>query len=378
MNIRIVRTVEEFAKLKKDWDLIGSSIAYKFDWLFVWWEQFHENNELSILVVEDNGKVIGIAPIYIKTERLMKFFKIRKLSFLGGGLSDNLDFFVHQAYDSEKVFKGLFAYIFSNLQFDTIELNQVCSFGPNFHLWQKYCANYGFKTEEDLVCQRVKLSDYSSYDEYYEKNLSKSHKTSIKYRNNKVLKSGRTVEYVIKNDITEDEFKKLANVNISRQRYLMNKGDSNRYCYFIDDKKYNFLKNYFCNANPKDVMLAYAVCDGEMTAYMLYLINDKTLYYWNTGFNIEYDMFAPTKLLINETLKWAFENNYECIDFILGSETYKSHWANEITPTYTYKKKKTVKSNFLDEFRKIVPAFLQTKYNDLDIMKLKNPDFQID
>ena len=60
-------------------------------------------------------------------------------------------------------------------------------------------------------------------------------------------------------------------------------------------------------------------CNETVISYYLILLNNNTIAFWSTGFDNDYEMYAPTKLLINEIVKYALK--IIMILLILGVET---------------------------------------------------------
>ena len=120
-------------------------------------------------------------------------------------------------------------------------------------------------------------------------------------------------------------------------------------------------KEYFCQGNPDTKMLVYMQCNDIIIAYFLILLNHNTIALWNTGFDPEYGEYCPSKFLINELVKYAFENNYKYLDFLRGNEKYKQQWTNDITINYNLVKKRTFKANIVCLYRNCAPGFIMTK-----------------
>ncbi|OGH99875.1 MAG: hypothetical protein A2104_08900 [Candidatus Melainabacteria bacterium GWF2_32_7] len=343
MNIRIIDNEEDFLAIKTDWDRLAQDMISfnKFEWTHIWWKHFKEGNDLSILVAEKDGKTVGIAPLYVRNINVFKFLSFKKVTFLGGKISDYLDFLIQQDENRESTFVALLDYVLNKFSFDILELKQINSDYPNFDLWQKYSKKLGLKFIDYGIfskCHILRLNKFDSYDEYFNQ-LGKNHKKSIKLRQNKVKKEFKNVEYTFKSDITPEDIRIIADINIKRQKFLIEKGKEDRFCYFTDLQEKNFISDYFCNSNSDSKMLAYLKCDDKVIAYNLILVNDKGLCYWNGAFDTDYEVYSPSKLLFNELIKYSYENNYEYFDFMRGSDPFKLQWTNDITTNYILSKK---------------------------------------
>lgn len=362
MNIRVVTDDKEFLSLNDDWDKLAKGLIpfQRFNWMYTWWKYFKESNDLKILVINDGDKIFGIAPLFIKNMSFFKFLTIRKLCFLGDGIAPYSDFLIQQDQNREQVFQLLFRFIFVHLSFDIVWLSNINSQNPHFDLWQKYTHLTNLKLEVTYRCPKICFSMYTSYKDYFDR-LSKNHKQSLKFRQNKVMKSGIDVEYVFKRDITEEDMKTIATVHIKRQTFLSQRNIPGRFSYFANTKIMDFLKDYFCRCNHDTKILAYMKFNGLPVSYILLIANENTLFYWNTAFDNDYAFFSPTKLLINELIKYAFENNFTHLDFLRGSNLYKLQWSNDMSVNYQLKIRKTIKAKLSYLYKSVAPEFLLPK-----------------
>ncbi|OGI05367.1 MAG: hypothetical protein A2104_05155 [Candidatus Melainabacteria bacterium GWF2_32_7] len=358
MRIRAIENEQEFLEIKEDWNrlAIGLSPFNDFDWMYKWWQYFKGKNNLKILVVEKNSRITGIAPLYLKNIRVLKVLPFKKLCFLGENLSDYLDFLLDSEY-KEETFEQLINYIINKLDYDFLELGQLNSKYPNFTLWQKYTENLKLEFVSNQECPRILLTNFASYDDFYKK-MNKNLKGSIKFRQGKVRKHGINLEYIFKNEITEKDIGVISKISLKRQVFLYKKGDNKRFCYFVDKTKKNFIRDYFCSTNSENTLLAYAVCNGEVVAYDLALLSKDTMYLWNAAFDPDYDMYSPLKLLINELLKYAFENNFKYFDFLRGKDRYKLEWTDNLSLNYKITRNNSAISHISHIYNNITPKFL--------------------
>jgi CelD/BcsL family acetyltransferase involved in cellulose biosynthesis len=60
----------------------GGSIFVSFDWTIEWLRHFDRSAQPRVILVEEDGGVVGIAPFVVWEERSMGM-KVRKLSLVG-------------------------------------------------------------------------------------------------------------------------------------------------------------------------------------------------------------------------------------------------------------------------------------------------------
>ncbi len=110
LTIRSVTTDEELAGLAGSWNSLLSSTRTKnpfltHEWMSSWWEVFGEGLEMRVLVAEEDGRVVGIAPFYAETARVAPGIQIRQLSLMGDKEvgSDFLDLIVHRDREGDVI-----------------------------------------------------------------------------------------------------------------------------------------------------------------------------------------------------------------------------------------------------------------------------------
>lgn len=99
ISCEIVDDVKRFAALRAEWNglLIESdanTVFLTWEWLYTWWRHYGTGQGLFIIVARENGRLIGIAPLYLGEAKMWWNTPIQQLRFLGSGevCSDYLDF----------------------------------------------------------------------------------------------------------------------------------------------------------------------------------------------------------------------------------------------------------------------------------------------
>jgi CelD/BcsL family acetyltransferase involved in cellulose biosynthesis len=103
-QIIVASTKEEFDALEEPWNLLlnlaNTTVYQTFEWLRTWWKyKAGAGDKLHILVFYEDELVVGIAPLYIQTIRLLGLPVSRRLTVIGTGLSDYVDFLLDPAYE---------------------------------------------------------------------------------------------------------------------------------------------------------------------------------------------------------------------------------------------------------------------------------------
>lgn len=108
IEVRVVRTTRDFDALEPAWDELhgacGAGVFQSFAWQRAWWKHLGEDEasrrELLVLVAIAAERVVAIAPLFVATLRPAPLLRLRRISFLGTGLTDRLDVLAAEGFES--------------------------------------------------------------------------------------------------------------------------------------------------------------------------------------------------------------------------------------------------------------------------------------
>jgi CelD/BcsL family acetyltransferase involved in cellulose biosynthesis len=113
LTVEKVSTIGEFARLEPVWnrllnESVSNHISLTWEWLMTWWEVFHEQRELYLLVVRDRDEVVGLAPLLKRSVSHFGVLAYSRLEFLATGedeadeiCSPDLDFILRRGRETE-------------------------------------------------------------------------------------------------------------------------------------------------------------------------------------------------------------------------------------------------------------------------------------
>jgi len=174
MRTEILRTKEEFARLRGEWNRLLSqsaadTIFLTWEWLWSWWESYAEPaDDLHIIVIRDvDGQPAGIVPLFIRKEGWSSVYRRKTLRFIGEGSwdSDYLDMIVRTA-DQEQTLNSIREYLRTNKRlWDVMELPSVPETSPTLKwLAELRSAGEVMLRDEMVPCAMTPLT--ASWDEY--------------------------------------------------------------------------------------------------------------------------------------------------------------------------------------------------------------------
>lgn len=104
MSIRLVTTEEEFTALKEGWQELQAANPnhtpfQSWEWNFAWWRHFGTPGRLRLFVVEADGRLIGVAPLFLAARYLG--WPLRHLAFIARKRADYLDFVIRPGHERQ-------------------------------------------------------------------------------------------------------------------------------------------------------------------------------------------------------------------------------------------------------------------------------------
>ena len=332
LKVNIVTTTEEFKTLEDEWNKLivqtdVENLFLTFDWIFTWWVIFSGQNKiLELVTVRDAGELVAIAPLYME----IGFFSILKFMSSGEPLyPDYLNFIVKDGYETnaaELILKNI-----NMIKWDYLVLSDLFQDTKTTH---SIISNYKrifdkIQIAECAQCPYIKLPD--SYRKYYT-GLSRNQRSKISNSINRLKKEfGNNTEYgYLPSEKMHEGLNELAHLH--RKRWTRKKEEHT----FIDNKYIKFHENFIkktLNAN-KGTVLIYYLKAREKIISMIYTFNyQRNLYYYQSGFDPEYQRVRPGLLLLNYIIKNCIENNLDELDFLKGDHHYKTDWADNTRKT---------------------------------------------
>ena len=333
VQIEAINNINDLLRLKAIWnDLLkhsGSATPFlTFEWLTTWWDCYNNGKQLFVLIAREDGEIVGIAPLYIEKKVYYKLIPLKKICFLGTGISDYLDFFI--AKNREQVLNAFFNYLYTHRKlWSILRLREINESSPNFPILQNIVAqNSKIKLDELNICPYIEIS--KTWDSYYA-SLSKNFRQDLRTQFNRMKKND--VSYKILKD-TKDFDGELLNQLLTI--HLQNITAKNKTSFLQTAAGKKFLTSILTAWQNEDICILYSLKIGEnIAAYALCFRFEKKMYYWLVGIEREYEFYSPGKILLHDLLLEIFRLGILIeFDLLRGEEEYKYRWTDKERKNY--------------------------------------------
>lgn len=316
----------QIESIKEDWEQLyqGKDMTYyqSYDWYLMLRSYSLKDNLLHknifALCRNEKGKAILIAPLWILRRSIWWPFNRKGIYLIGReGASDYLSIIYQEFHDD--AFDYLLHELCQKYHLHTIKFEQI----------KEDTALYNYILGKNIIKNHrlisVSLSLPATEDDY-QKMLSKSSRQNLRTANNRLLKDGKKLEFV------------LDDPNVDKKEcYRIKKSRLKKKNYEPDKKK--VLKNWllrrltikfpdytpFLTETETHIMSAY--CDGKLAAFFNYGVDSlrNNINIMTAGTNEEFARYSPGMLLMYEFIKHTIAHHPEIsvIDFTRGDEHYK-------------------------------------------------------
>jgi CelD/BcsL family acetyltransferase involved in cellulose biosynthesis len=325
--IRVQKLTELATAYAESWDrLAGSSPFTSWTWMSTWWKYYGQDNELYVLVVKDDaGEVLGIAPWYQESSTT----RGRRIKFLGMGhaCSDYLGLLAKDE-DLSRVCRAIAEWLhFVNDDveqkklhgWDFLSVEGVCPTDTSMACLREALDALGYQInfESTPSCWRNELR--GNWDAYLA-GLSKKRRRKVRDLKRKYIDTGRTTfEYAQTAEQMRQFYQDFVELHCSRRMSL---GDGG--C-FVSTEFSGFLREVTGHCfQAGNLLLARLLLDGKLASCSVGILRDKTHFMYQTGMQPKLHMHNPGWLMNIHNILEGHQNGVEVIDYLRGDEPYKA------------------------------------------------------
>src|SRR3989338_954193 len=330
-RVEIIDTETRWEELRAAWhDLLSAShltsIFQSWEWLRTWWEVFGAKKRLWILAVRHpDGRLLGLAPWYLRIEKFFGVLPHRVVRWLGDGelvAPEYLDVIARQE-DAEDVAKAIGQFLASNDQWDRCALRRGLTASAALRRLQTTLmafGGWGRSQPEWSPCPYVELPP--TWEEYFNR-LSPDMRHNIKRRRKKLDRDypGHTLA------VGSPDGDVRRGLMMVRELHLKRKGTQGIVSPFEQPLYLDFhLKLAERLERQGALYLAFLNVEGKPVAAQYGFRDDGILYAYQMCFDPAYGKAGVAQVLLSHIIETEIQRGTRRIDFLRGAETYKYDW----------------------------------------------------
>ncbi len=320
-----VTEVSDFESIRDVWAQIlvenrfGNNVFLTADWLSTWWKHFGEQRKLLLLTVEENNRVLGIAPLMLTKYKLPPFGAIRKIEFLGTRHSDYNNFII--AKKEKECVRRIIDYLNGAEEWDWIELKEI---PESINYSRLLFAGPNSKLEiRERVCN---LCPYIPLPKKFE-SLKETFSRNLRQNLNRYFRKIQAEHKVDLKRFDEAGYSVKEAMNLFIKLHEMKWNSEGKPGAFAEEAFRNFHMDVAESlARNEWLGIYFLMLDGEPIAAQYNFEYYQKMYYYLAGFLPSYSNFSVGNLLIMLLLRRCIERGFTEYDMTRGGEPYKIQW----------------------------------------------------
>lgn len=347
-----VKEIGDFQLLKEEWNglleksLLGNNVFLTWEWLSTWWKHFGEGRKLLVLMVEEQDRILAIAPLMLTKYRLLGFGNIQKIEFVGTPDSDYHNFIILER--EEECLRLMIRYVKENLSgWDWIELKEIPESFVTTRLVQSLPKNNLHELRLNVrVCNICPYVPLPASCELLMKGLKKNIRQNLNKYMRRIKENGN-VE-LKRYDATGLSVRENMEIFIALHRkgwaargfpgaFEMRPRAFHDFHVEIAEKfaEKDWLGLYFLTVNDEPVASQYAFEYGDK------------MYYYLAGVDPRYASYSVGNLIIKSLLETCISKGLKEYDMLRGDEPYKYVWTRNYRRNFEVR---FISANLLSRF----------------------------
>lgn len=320
--------VEDMKKYQEDWVEVErhddqATFYQSYDYSYLWAKHnLDSEDELSIYLIYNNNKVVGIAPFYIQ-KREKAFISWTELKFIGMG--DYRSILCDDRNVNRSTIYNLVLSTITELEsVDRILLSYIPENNDLLHFLfssEKYNAFLEPLIENPIV--------------YIHRDEKVRPSKASKKRNR--LRRDLDYRFEVAYEVTDELFKEFTELHKTQQDFMREQmGRKERRSHFDEDKRNRFVKDVSKLAD-RSVLFQLRSSEGELLFYRYCYAYGDTLYSWNSSYNHEYHNYNLSDAAILDILEYLEEQDtFKVFDLGSGGYAWKFRWTKDFHSVYTF------------------------------------------
>ena len=342
LTVRAVTSFDEFKGLAQDWEQLlrtvpGHSIFLTWEWLYVWAKHFLGDRRLLILLMSDDQKrLVGIAPLYLRTTKTLGLISFHELRFLGSDLetisSQYLDVIANEK--KRAVLQSLYRYLFHEARgdWDVFTLSEIPAESRTIDLWNELFDEAG-KVGEVVSVTGSPIIRLPGDVDTYRAGLGRNRRYTLQ-RKMKCLQEAGQIEYSRATSPSEVDTTLNWLITLHRHRWSTDSsGDA-----AAIERAMRFHREVVQVLGERGrVRFGLLKVDDRLLAALYGFVYQGVYYSYLPGFDLA-DKFAPASpglLMLYHCITQAICNGEHTVDLLIGTQPYKLEWSNDMRRSVT-------------------------------------------
>jgi CelD/BcsL family acetyltransferase involved in cellulose biosynthesis len=328
IRVKQCSSFDELEQYAPIWnDLLQKSrdndVMSTWEWISCWWQHFGKHRELRVLVAEENGKIMAIAPLMLSKYKFMKLGTMTKIEFIGTPQSDYNNFIWLE--NEEKCLDLFLEHLVDQRDWDCLELFNVHEGTLSAKLLCESDAALSRKLENRVLTLCPYLELPSSIEEYTKKLPSGIGKEAR--RAMRRLQEEYRVGFKTQADFCSVQEAMDSLFDLHQRRWKL-KGETGDFATPSVRKFHLDLANNFDRKGW--LALSFLTANEEPVASTYSFDYRGKRYFYQSGFDPRFARYSVGTLLHLQNVNVCIAKEFKEYDFTRGVEPYKLRLSTQV------------------------------------------------
>jgi hypothetical protein len=303
--------------------------------LYIWTKHYLGDSQLRILTMrDDQERLVGLAPLYLRTTKAQGLIPVRELRFLGSETvcSSYLDVIVSEK-QKRAVLQSLYRYLFNEAQreWDVLTLSEVPAESSTIDLWNELFDKAG-KVGEIVSMSCCPVIRLPGDVETYRAGLGRSRRYTLQRKLKCLQKAGR-MEYSRATSPAEVDPALDWLIALHQRRWSTGSNGG----VFANDASKRFHREVAQVLSERGrVSLDLLKLDDRPLAAIYGFSYEGVYYFYLPGFDPDaIPKASPGLLLLSHRIEQAIRDGEHTVDLLQGAEPYKLECATDLRRSVT-------------------------------------------
>jgi CelD/BcsL family acetyltransferase involved in cellulose biosynthesis len=325
---RVIAEFDALAPMRDEWNRLAersytNTVFQTYEVHASWWAAFGSTGQLRVLLAENQGGLIGIAPFMLTTRHV--FGRARRvMQFIGTRSFDYADFIIDRT--RTEVLTLLFGMLDTlEPRFDLLYLRDIPGDSVTLPELRRFFAQRG-KPSDVRVLYEAPSRIFG--DPAEDRQLP--NKKSLKRHYNYFQRSG---DLQCRHCVTGEEV--MQHLESFFEQHVRRRAATDTRSVFVDERARVFFRELTRALAPKGWLLFSVVSFNRDPIAMHFGFEyGGRITWYKPAFDIAYAKHSPGEVLIKFLLEYALERKARELDFTIGAEPFKYRFANHVRSNY--------------------------------------------
>ena len=318
LDVQVVDQTEDVPSIQAEWESLRKrcrgSIFSSFDWGLEWLRHFDRIAQPRIVMVEEDGELVGLAPFALMEHRSMGM-RMKKLSMIGNGagVAELYDLGIMVLDQRNDVIDAI-ANAMDEMRWNVLHLNELRDDEVNRALHHRVTERWETDEIIQIPCPRTDIPQSGDVLDVASSRTRRTIRKAMETLERDSRINYRTV------DLPEETAEAAELYALQHMERWSEKGGS----IFSNENLSAFLRDVMRATAEEGRGMIYEVwIDGTLASQMLCLEDGDLMRAYRVGMNNRFSEFSPGNLVAHYAMREAQMAGFVQFDFGAGPEEFK-------------------------------------------------------